>query len=102
MGVSSGNHVLFLHRMVGSVFNEQDNLLIFLSQNKFIEALQRQTPLSWYLATFHIFFCCVFQGVSFNYHQRNVRFRSRLLWQSLGFGGYGLDYITARDKENGR
>jgi len=35
------------------------------------------------------YFCSIFQGVSFNYHQRNVgsrsrAFRSRLLWQSLG------------------
>ena len=68
-----------------------------------------------------LLFCyCVIQGVSFNYHHRNVRSRvsvsvsnsrsrsrSRLLWQSLGLvtksepgldlgiGGYGLDYITA-------
>ena len=60
-----------------------------------------------------LLFCyCVVQGVSFNYHHRNVRSRSRtsrsrsrLLWQSLGLvsksepglglGGYGLDYITA-------
>jgi len=33
-------------------FNEQDNLQIFLSQNKVIEAQQRQTSLSWHLATF--------------------------------------------------
>jgi len=36
-------------------------------------------------------FSSIFQGVSFNYHQRNVRSRafrsrSRLLWQSLSFG----------------
>jgi len=38
MGASSGHHVLFLHSVVSSVFNEQDNLQIFLSQKKFIEA----------------------------------------------------------------
>jgi len=46
--------------------------------------------------------CSIIQRVSFNYHQRNVRSRSRLLWQSLvlvskfepGLEGYGLDYIT--------
>jgi len=55
-----------------------------------------------------IFCRSIIQGVSFNYHQRNVRSRSRLLRQSLGLGlvskfgpglglglgGYGLDYIT--------
>ena len=58
-----------------------------------------------------IFCCSIIQGVSFNYHQRNVRSRSRtsrsrswLLWQNLSLvskyepglslRGYGLDYIT--------
>ena len=43
------------------------------------------------LAMFQVFWCSIIQGVSFNYHQRNVRSRSRtsrsrprLLWQSLG------------------
>ena len=65
-----------------------------------------------------IFCCCIIQGVSFNYHHRNVRSRSqisrsrsRLLLRSLGLGlvskyepglglgGYGLDYITAKCRE---
>jgi len=53
-----------------------------------------------------IFCCSIIQGVGFNYHQRNVRSRYRLLRQSLGLGlvskfepglglgGCGLDYIT--------
>jgi len=62
-----------------------------------------------------IFCCSIIQGVSFNYHQRNVRSRSRiprsrsrLSWQSLGLGlvskfepglglgCYRLDYVTER------
>ena len=31
--------------------------------------------LSWYLAMCQIFCCCIIQGVSFNYHHRNVRSR---------------------------
>jgi len=62
MGSSSGHHVLSLHITVIVVFfNEQDNLQIFLSQNKFIEARQRQTPLSWYFATFQRFFVAFFK-----------------------------------------
>ena len=62
-----------------------------------------------------IFFCCIIQGVSYNYHQRNVRFRVSVsvsnLWQSfglvskfepgLGLGGYGLDYITVTNAHRG-
>jgi len=74
--------------------------------------------ISWHLAMRQIFCCSIIQGVSFNYHQRNVRSRvsvsafmtksrSRLLWQclslvskfepGLGLGGRGLDYITGRN-----
>jgi len=31
---------------------------------------------------------------------RTSRSRSRLLWQSLGLGGYGLVYITAKNKSD--
>jgi len=58
-----------------------------------------------------IFCCSIIQGASFNYHQRNMRSRSRTSSLGLGFelpglglvskfepglglGGYGLDYIT--------
>jgi len=52
-----------------------------------------------------MFFCSIFQGVSFNYHQRNVRSRVSVssfqvsvsvskFQPGLGLGGYGLDYIT--------
>jgi len=49
-----------------------------------------------------IFCCCIIQGVSFNYHHRNVRsqvsvsnFGLVLKFEpGLGLGGYGLDYIT--------
>jgi len=30
---------------------------------------------SWCLAMWHLFCCCIIQGVSFNYHHRNVRSR---------------------------
>ena len=65
-----------------------------------------------------IFCCSIIQGVSFNYHQKNVRSRISLsdfqvsvsaLWQSLGLvskidpglglGGYGLDYITVQYRD---
>jgi len=42
MGPSPLHHLLSLHRKVGFVTNKTIN--IFLSQNKFIEAWQRQTP----------------------------------------------------------
>jgi len=45
-------------------FNEQDNLQIFLSQNKFIAALQRQTPSCACLATFQIFFAALFKELA--------------------------------------
>jgi len=45
-------------------FNEQDNSQMFLSRNKFIETQQRQTPLSWYLATFQIFFAAFFKELA--------------------------------------
>jgi len=51
--------------VVSSVFfNEKDNLQVFLSQNKFIEAWQRQEPLAWYLATFQIFFAAFFKELA--------------------------------------
>ena len=53
-----------------------------------------------------IFCCCIIQGVTFNYHHRNVRSRVSVsnfqvsvsvskFEPGLGLGGYGLDYITA-------
>ena len=74
-------------------FNEQDNLQIFLSQNKYIEAKQRQTPLSWCLETFQIFFAEFIKELALitiremlgpESQSRAFRSRSRLLWQSLG------------------
>jgi len=35
--------------------------------------------LSWYLAMCQIIFCSIIQGVSFDYHQRNVRCRVSVL-----------------------
>jgi len=37
MGASSGHHILSLHRKVGSVFNEQDNLKNFLSKTNLLK-----------------------------------------------------------------
>ena len=35
--------------------------------------------LSWYLAMCQVFCCCIIQGVSFHYHERNVRSRVSVL-----------------------
>ena len=66
-------------------FNEQDNLQIFLSQNKYIEAKQRQTPLSWCLETFQIFFAeFIKELASITIREMlGPESRSWLLWQSL-------------------
>jgi len=89
-------------------FNEQDNLHIFLSKTNL---LKHSNGKHLYIGIWQHskYFCSTFQGVGFDYHQINVRSqsrtstsRSRLFWQSLGLGGYGLDYITGRNIANAK
>jgi len=44
MRPSPGHHLLSLHRRVGIVLQRTKQLKFFLSQNKFIETWQRQSP----------------------------------------------------------
>jgi len=56
MEASSGHHLLSLHRKVSTVLQRTNQLQIFLSQNKFIEAWQRQTPqiFNWFTDIFRV------------------------------------------------
>jgi len=75
MAASSGHHLLSLHKMVGSVF-ERTRQFTNISESK---------QIYWSIATANTFilafgnipniFCSIFQEVSFDYHQRNVRSR---------------------------
>ena len=56
MGPWPGEHLLSLHRRVVLFFLTNKTILIFLSQNKFFQAWQRQTPLifNWLTNIFRV------------------------------------------------
>jgi len=56
MGASPGSITYCLYRRVGIVLQRKKQLQIFLSQNKFNEAWQRQTPpiFNWFTDSFQV------------------------------------------------
>ena len=77
MGPSPGHHLLSLHKRVGFVTNK--TIQIFLSQNKFIEAWQRQTPpiFNWLNNIFRVKMIRTSKLVVFNLFQAATHFATQ-------------------------
>ena len=91
MGASSGHHILSLHRKVGSVFNEQDNLKNFLSKTNLLKYSNGKhlylgiwQHSKYFSAAFFKELALMTIREMWGLEYRSRTSRSRLLWKSLG------------------
>ena len=73
----SKNHVLSSHSVVSSVFQRTRQFKSFSESKQIYWSIATANTFILVFGNISNIFCSIFQGVSFNYHQRNVRYRSR-------------------------
>ena len=81
MGASSGHHVLSLHSKVkvSSVFQRTRQFTNFSELKQIYWSKATANTIILVFGNISNIFCRIYQGVSFNYHQRNVRSRVSVL-----------------------